>query len=536
MKMKKQDKEKQLRKLNTWSQHSLRFKIAIIVACSTLLTIALAWGISNVLIRRFYVANTKSTLIETYNNCNDFFNVEENVEQLQNSDIGSLYGYIENPAAAAIFVIDTTNMRVYTSVNTNSKVNLAIQSAVLSFDFNKFKDKKVKYEIRENVIDDKDNVSSDSDLFDNNNSFKNGSYFDLMGVLDNGDIIVLRTQFNKVHDDIAFVAKLFMYIAFWLVLLEALLILFISARYTNPIITMSKAAKKMCGLDFDVKIPVRTNDEIGQLATSMNEMSETLEKSISDLKSANLELSKNLEEKIHLEEMRSEFLSHVSHELKTPIALIQGYSEGLKDGIADNPEDMNYYLDVIMDEASKMNSLVMKLIDLNELEFGKDNLKIERFNITDLINQVALASKILLDQSETKFIFQETDAKYVWADEFLIEEVFTNYFTNAIHYVKQGGEIRVWYEQKENTVRINVMNEGNQIADKDIDKLFIKFYKADAARTREYGGSGIGLSIVAAIMKSHKKDFGVYNVEKGVVFYFELDTSIDTESLKAIEN
>lgn len=195
--MKKQDKKKQLRKLNTWSQHSLRFKIAIIVACSTLLTIVLAWGISNVLIRRFYVANTKSTLIETYNNCNDFFNVEENVEQLQNSDIGSLYGYIENPAAAAIFVIDTTNMRVYTSVNTNSKVNLAIQSAILSFDFNKFKDKKVKYEIRENVIDNKDNVSSDSDLFDNNNSFKNGSYFDLMGVLDNGDIIVLWTSSIK---------------------------------------------------------------------------------------------------------------------------------------------------------------------------------------------------------------------------------------------------------------------------------------------------------------------------------------------------
>ena len=236
-----------------------------------------------------------------------------------------------------------------------------------------------------------------------------------------------------------------------------------------------KRRKGLCCIVFETSC--------GHVATSMNEMSETLEKSISDLKSANLELSKNLEEKIHLEEMRSEFLSHVSHELKTPIALIQGYSEGLKDGIADNPEDMNYYVDVIMDEASKMNSLVMKLIDLNELEFGKNNLKIERFNITDLINQVALASKILLDQSEAKFIFQETDAKYVWADEFLIEEVFTNYFTNAIHYVKQGGEIRVWYEQKENTVRINVMNEGNQIADKDIDKLFIKFYKADAART-----------------------------------------------------
>lgn len=114
---------------------------------------------------------------------------------------------------------------------------------------------------------------------------------------------------------------------------------------------------------------------------------------------------------------------------------------------------------------------------------------------------------------------------YVWADEYMIEEVFTNYLTNAIHYVREDGIIKVYYEKKENDIRVCVFNEGNHISDEDIDKLFIKFYKVDKARTREYGGNGIGLSIVAATMEAHGKAYGVENVEGGVVFYFDLDVN-----------
>ena len=221
--------------------------------------------------------------------------------------------------------------------------------------------------------------------------------------------------------------------------------------------------------------------------------------------------------------MRSEFLSHVSHELKTPLALIQGYAEGIKSGVADDPETMEYYCDVISDEASKMNELVMKLISLNQIEYG-DDMSIERFDITKLIEEVINNSSILIQDKDVKIIYEEKGECFVWADSFMIEEVITNYLTNAIHYVCDNGEIRVWFERKEDTVRINVYNEGDNISDEDLKKLFIKFYKTDAARTRTYGGSGIGLSIVEAIMKAHNKEYGVYNVEKGVVFYFEVDT------------
>ena len=277
-------------------------------------------------------------------------------------------------------------------------------------------------------------------------------------------------------------------------------------------------------MDFSTKVNVESSDEIGELGDSMNELSNKLEKSITELKSANLELSNNLREKEQIEDMRTEFLSHVSHELKTPLAIIQGYAEGLKSGIADDPETMNYYCDVISDEATKMNELVMRLINLNQIETGND-LSIERFDLTKLIEDVINNTTILLKDRNVNIKFEEKEEKFVWADSFRIEEVVTNYLSNAIHYVKDDGEIRVWYEDKKDTVRVNVYNYGDTIDEESLKKLFIKFYKVDPARTRSYGGSGIGLSIVAAIMKSHDKEYGAYNVEDGVVFYFEVDNN-----------
>ena len=307
-----------------------------------------------------------------------------------------------------------------------------------------------------------------------------------------------------------------------------IVVIFISAMFSKPIVKMSHLAKRMCELDFDTKINVKSKDEIGVLGNSMNELSEKLEKTISELKTANAKLESDIENREKIDEMRKEFISHASHELKTPIALIQGYAEGLKDNVSDDPESMEFYCDVIIDEASKMNKLVMNMLDLSELEFGDDNISIQRFDITALISEVIKASKIIIEQSEASVVeFEEKDPVNVWADEFMIEEVITNYLTNALHYVQPEGKIRIFYEQPaEGKIRINVYDQGEKIKEEDLDKLFIKFYKSDAARTREYGGSGIGLSIVEVIMKRHKNNYGVYNTEDGVVFYFELDRAL----------
>ena len=144
----------------------------------------------------------------------------------------------------------------------------------------------------------------------------------------------------------------------------------------------------MSHLDFDVKVPTGSDDELGRLGASINELSSKLEFTISELKTANNELQKDIEQKVQIDEMRKEFLSHVSHELKTPIALIQGYSEGLKDNILDDEESKEFYCDVIADEAKKMNRMVQKLLTLNQIEFGNNQVNMERFDITEMIRNM----------------------------------------------------------------------------------------------------------------------------------------------------
>ena len=224
--------------------------------------------------------------------------------------------------------------------------------------------------------------------------------------------------------------------------------------------------------------------------------------------------------------MRKEFLSNVSHELKTPIALIQGYAEGLQDNINDDEESRQFYCDVIIDEAGKMNQMVKKLLTLNQLEFGNDQVNMERFDLTSLIQGVIQSSQILAQQAEVEIMFHQTEPLHVWGDEFKVEEVITNYVTNAIHYAKNEKKIDIRCTQENGVIRTSVFNTGDAIPEEELDKIWIKFYKVDKARTREYGGSGIGLSIVKAIMESMNQQCGVKNYDNGVEFWFTLDTTL----------
>jgi len=232
-----------------------------------------------------------------------------------------------------------------------------------------------------------------------------------------------------------------------------------------------------------------------------------------------VELQDDIEKKIQIDEMRKEFLSNVSHELKTPLALIQGYAEGLQECINDDAESREFYCDVIIDEADKMNRMVKKLLTLNQLEFGNDQVVMERFNMTELITGVANSTKILREQKNIRLELENPEEAWVWGDEFKVEEVITNYMSNAINHADGEKVIRVFY-----TCSVSVFNTGQPIPEEDLDKIWVKFYKVDKARTREYGGSGIGLSIVKAIMDSLHQQCGVINHEDGVEFWMELST------------
>ena len=248
-------------------------------------------------------------------------------------------------------------------------------------------------------------------------------------------------------------------------------------------------------------------------------------------------MKKDLEQKEKMEDMRNEFLGNVSHELKTPIALIQGYAEGLKEGVNDDAESREFYCDVIMDEAGKMNQMVKNLLTLNQLEFGSDEVVFERFDIAGLVRGVLASCEILVQQAGAEVSFVSDESVFVWADEFKTEQVVRNYLTNAIHHVGNEKRIEVKILENDGKVRVSVFNSGKPIPEDDLPKLWDKFYKVDKAHTREYGGNGIGLSIVKAIMESFHQKYGVMNFDNGVEFWFELDAkNMDVDEKKSDEN
>ena len=348
-------------------------------------------------------------------------------------------------------------------------------------------------------------------------------YLVLWGTLGDGNLIMMRTALESIRESVQISNRFLAYIGLCGLLVSIMVVLVVTRRITKPVRQLTQIAGQMAELDFSAKYePDHDSQEIEQLGVYMNRLSEGLERTIGELKTANNELKSDIEKKEQIDEMRKEFLSNVSHELKTPLALIQGYAEGLNECINDDAESRSFYCDVIMDEAGKMNRMVQKLLTLNHLEFGNDPITIDRFDITELIHGVLANNTLLLQQNEIRLIFDEKEA-YVWGDEFQIEEVVTNYLSNAIHYASGEKLIRIFYTVREDGLRISVFNSGSHIPDEDIDHIWDKFYKVDKARTREYGGSGIGLSIVKAIMDSHHRTCGVLNHPDGVEFWFELD-------------
>lgn len=367
----------------------------------------------------------------------------------------------------------------------------------------------------------------------------NTEYIEMWGRFESGDVFIMRSPLESIREAVKLFNQFIAVVGAFVIVVSILLAWYLARKITNPIMELAQISRKMANLDFETKYTSGGKNEIGVLGQSFNQMSEKLEQTISDLKNANYELQKDIEQKEQIESMRTEFLGNVSHELKTPIALIQGYAEGLKEGISDDPESREFYCDVIVDEAAKMNQMVKNLLTLNQLEFGEEEIHFERFDITALIRGVLQSQEIMIGQKEANVNFHYQESKeeapvdlrkntehpvYVWADEFKVEQVVRNYFTNALNHLDGEKVVEIKITCADDVARISVFNTGTPIPETDVEHIWEKFYKVDKARTREYGGNGIGLSIVKAIMESFHKGYGVRNYDNGVEFWFELDT------------
>ena len=358
---------------------------------------------------------------------------------------------------------------------------------------------------------------------------KNGiTYILLSANLDNGYLLYIRIPITSIQESVK-ISNNFLYLmAGFAILIAAVIVSYVSRKFTDPILELNDIAKKMSNLDFSHKYKTTDgDDEINNLGKSINAMSDKLEKTIKQLRSTNIELEKDIEEKSKIDEMRKSFISDVSHELKTPIALIQGYSEGLLENVNSDEESRKFYAEVILDETNKMDKLVKQLLELMKLEYGKREFNDTEFNIVELEKEVVRKSKVMLQEKEVEVRFKTPEEINVFADDFYIEQVISNYITNAIKHVKEkSGEKYIQIENivdiEKNKVRVKVFNTGENIEEQHIARIWNRFYKVDESRNREKGGTGIGLSFVKAIMNNYGNVYGVINKENGVEFYLEL--------------
>ena len=278
----------------------------------------------------------------------------------------------------------------------------------------------------------------------------------------------------------------------------------------------------MSQMNFNEKCKIDREDEIGNLASTLNFLSSNLDGALQDLKEKNKKLEEDIEKERNLEIMRKDFVDSVSHELKTPIGIIEGYAEGLKDGIVSGDNALEY-LETIIDESKKMSILVTNMLEISRLESGVIKPNLEIFNINRLIKNLVNKFTIEANENGLRITFDEkTDFSYVKADRFKMEQVLTNLITNAIKYTPENNDIVVSISMKDSFYEISVINYGIQIDKNDIDKLFNKFYRIDKARSRNKNSTGLGLSIVKNILDIHNFNYSLNNIENAVEFKFLL--------------
>lgn len=338
----------------------------------------------------------------------------------------------------------------------------------------------------------------------------------------NDSLVIAVSSIQSIEEASDVISEFYIYIFTGMIFISVFLSFIYSNMISKPLIRINNVAKKMSKMNFNEKCLVDREDEIGNLANTLNFLSSNLDGALQDLTEKNKKLEEDIEKERNLETMRKDFVASVSHELKTPIGIIEGYAEGIKDGVVLG-EDATHYLETIIDESKKMSILVSNMLELSKLESGVLKPKKEIFNINRLLRKLTSKHIHDFDEANIKLSFiEDTPYSYVEADIFQMEQVLTNLTTNALKYTPANSKVIIKISEEDELYKISIVNYDVQIADTEIDKLFNKFYRIDKSGIRNNNSTGLGLSIVKNILELHEFNYALSNIENGVEFYFTL--------------
>lgn len=471
-------------------RQSIQFKLFISIIIILLMTTFIGFIINSQLYKDYYLSNQKKEVLDDADRLNEF--IEENEIDLYNNAVEQLTenkGYI-----------------IYKGPLPSSpgKGNM------------NFRNRRLDHNFQSDLIN-SDSYSSSGNLYDFSiyfNEIYNNNFLRLTYLLSDNSLLIIETSIAIVNTSARFNLQFYLIISLLTVLIGGIFSFFFSRWFTRPILELNQQAKAMIHLDFSHKFEYNQSDEIGLLGGNMNALSLKLEKTI-------VKLNEDLKEKEKLENMRKTFIANISHELKTPIALIKGYSEGLLYDVNDKKDE---YIDIIIDETNKMDHLVKELLEVSNLESGKVSLNFENFDLSSLIDDILYRYNKLFKDQEIKIVTNKSDIIMINADYKKTEEVITNYINNAIRHCSGEKIIEINLIKNKAKIRLSVFNTGGKIPENALESIWTSFYKVDESRSRVDHSTGLGLHIVKIIMTLHQGSYGVTNKTNGVEFYADFDS------------
>lgn len=485
------------------------FTITIIILLG-LMALTLLFQI--VFFQSFYERKKQKDLIEEVTRFKNIYSFQLN----DSTGIYNALSSFEVRTSSKIVIFDS-NLKLKYIANTYNKGGSEAVDALNSYYIELLKDTDLINEVISN------NITKSTLFFDESDGTKKIGVISSLSLSSNNDAIVIAAiPVRSIEEAASVISEFYIYIAIGYVFVAVILSLVYSNFISKPLVKIDKVAKKMSNMDFSEICDTSRNDEIGSLAGTLNFLSSNLDKSLSELRERNAKLESDIEKERNLEEMRKDFIASVSHELKTPIGIIEGYAEGIKDGIVDSKDAM-IYLETIIDESRKMSILVSNMLELSKLESGVIKPKFEIFNINRLIKKVVNKYLKEANASSLTLIFEEnTEYSYVFADTFQMEQVLTNLITNALKYTPNNNYIVISILEQTPNYKISVFNSGATIESSEVNKVFNKFYRVDKARNRNSNSSGLGLSIIKNILELHSFEYSLTNKGNGVDFSFYL--------------
>lgn len=437
---------------------------------------------------RFFIYESKKQMGEI---CSS---LKEEFPQFEKSDLSDFDDYLENldeRRNVKILVVDESDKVLFRNhildVDIEQKNKLSKRwSEFFHSNIDELNDNKKHYEVFRNRDDALRRVVLMSKLNDN--------YY-----------LILSRSLRSIQDNVRISNKLIIIIGLTVFIIGTILVFFLARRMSSSVIQINSAARSIANLDFTQKVKVKEKGEIGELADSINIISDKLNESINSLKESVVS--------------REQLIRDMSHELKTPIAAVKGYAEGLKYGIAGDKQKAEKYCDVIVSQCDEMDSLVKSMLNLSKMNSMNDDVEKNTFLISELNDFIGASFEIKLLNKNLKLVTNDFKDKQISANLLLLQQAVSNYVDNAIRYSPKGGTIEINYLWEDNGIKITVFNTGDRIDEAELEHLWDAFYKVDKSRTQNGTENyGVGLAIVKKIANIHKGNVWVENRDNGVLF------------------